>query len=80
MFSDDFEAPPLELADNETVQVSDPVYAVGNPQGFLEGTVSQGIISGFRELPPGDKHIQMTAPISKGSSGGPVLNNEGERS
>ena len=74
---DDFEAPPLELADSETVQVSDPVYAVGNPQGFLEGTVSQGIISGFPELYPGAKHIQMTAPISKGSSGGPVLNDEG---
>ena len=74
---DDFEAPPLNLADSEAVQVSDPVYVVGNPQGFLEGTVSQGIISGFRELSPGDKHIQMTAPISRGSSGGPVLNNEG---
>lgn len=74
---DDFEAPPLELADSDIVQISDPVYAVGNPQGFLEGTVSQGIISGFRELRSGDKHIQMTAPISRGSSGGPVLNNEG---
>ena len=74
---DDFEAPPLNLADSEAVQVSDPIYVVGNPQGFLEGTVSQGIISGFRELSPGDKHIQMTAPISGGSSGGPVLNNEG---
>ena len=74
---DDFEAPPLDLADSEAVQVSDPVYVVGNPQGFLEGTVSQGIISGFRELRFGDKHIQMTAPISRGSSGGPVLNDEG---
>lgn len=74
---DDFEAPPLNIADSETVQVSDPVYVVGNPQGFLEGTVSEGIISGFRERRVGDKHIQMTAPISEGSSGGPVLNNEG---
>ena len=74
---DDFEAPPLNLADSETVQVSDAVYVVGNPQGFLEGTVSEGIISGFRERRVGDKHIQMTAPISSGSSGGPVLNSEG---
>ena len=72
-----FEAPPLDLADSEAVQVSDPVYVVGNPQGFLEGTVSQGIISGFREINVGNKHIQMTAPISRGSSGGPVLNDEG---
>ena len=74
---DDFEAPSLKLADSEVVQVSDPIYVVGNPQGFLEGTVSQGIISGFREQNVGEKRIQMTAPISKGSSGGPVLNNEG---
>ena len=74
---DDFEAPPLKLADSEDVQVSDPVYVVGNPQGFLEGTVSQGIISGFWEPKVGVKHIQMTAPISSGSSGGPVLNSEG---
>lgn len=73
----DFEAPPLELADSDIVQISDPLYVVGNPQGFLEGTVSQGIISGFRERHIGDRHIQMTAPISEGSSGGPVLNNEG---
>lgn len=74
---DDFEAPPLNLADSENVQVSDPVYVVGNPQGFLEGTVSQGIISGFWEPSVGVNRIQMTAPISSGSSGGPVLNDNG---
>ena len=75
--SDDFEAPPLNLADSDVVQVSDTVYVIGNPQGFLEGTVSQGIISGFRDVGHVDKHIQMTDPISKGSSGGPVINSEG---
>lgn len=74
---DDFKAEPLNLADSDAVQISDPIYVVGNPQGFLEGTVSQGIISGVREFRPGNKHIQMTAPISRGSSGGPVLNSEG---
>lgn len=75
---DDFKAEPLDLADSEAVQISDPIYVVGNPQGFLEGTVSQGIISGVREFRPGNKHIQMTAPISRGSSGGPVLNSDGK--
>jgi hypothetical protein len=58
------------------VQVGDPVYAVGNPQG-LEGTFSQGIISSIRDAGL-DKLLQITAPISLGSSGGPVLNSKGE--
>ena len=74
--SDSFKAPPLDLSDSG-VQIGEPIYVVGNPQGFLEGTVSQGIISGVREFRPGNKRIQMTAPISRGSSGGPVLNDNG---
>jgi hypothetical protein len=49
---------------------------VGNPQG-LEGTFSQGIVSGIREV-GADRLLQITAPISPGSSGGPVLNAKGE--
>lgn len=68
--------PPLILGDSSAAEVGDPVYAVGNPQG-LEGTFSQGIISSIREV-GSDKLLQITAPISPGSSGGPVLNSKGE--
>jgi len=66
----------LPLGNSDTVQVGESVYAVGNPQG-LEGTFSQGIVSSIREVGI-DKLLQITAPISPGSSGGPVLNGKGE--
>lgn len=56
-----------------SAEIGDTVYEVGNPEG-LEGTFSQGIISGLR----GTDYIQITAPISPGSSGGPVINQYGE--
>ena len=68
---------PLPLGDSDTVEIGDTVYVAGNPKGFFEGTFSEGIISAIR----GDstnKRLQMTAPISSGSSGGPVLNDGGE--
>jgi len=68
-------APPLSLATQLPVNIGDAVYVVGNPEGF-EATFSQGIISGFREIGPA-RLIQMTAPISPGSSGGPVLDQTG---
>ena len=69
-------AQTLSLGNSDGVQVGEPVYAVGNPQG-LEGTFSQGIVSSIREVGT-DKLLQITAPISPGSSGGPVLNGKGE--
>jgi hypothetical protein len=69
-------APKLVVGDSEGAQVGDTVYAVGNPQG-LEGTFSQGIVSGVREV-GANRLLQVTAPISPGSSGGPVLNGRSE--
>ena len=66
----------ISLGDSDTVQVGVPIYAVGNPRG-LEGTFSQGIISSVRKVGT-DKLLQLTAPISPGSSGGPVLNGKGQ--
>jgi len=66
---------PLPLADSRALSVGDEVYVVGNPAG-LEGTLSTGIISGVRNI-DSYKILQITAPISPGSSGGPVLNQHG---
>jgi S1-C subfamily serine protease len=54
----------------------EPVVVISSPLG-LEKTVSQGIISGFREHNK-KRYLQITAPISPGSSGGPVLNRQGK--
>ncbi len=70
------DVPALSLGDSDAVQVGESVYAVGNPRG-LDGTFSQGVISSIREAKT-RKRLQFTAPISPGSSGGPVLNEVGE--
>ena len=69
-------AKTIPLGDSDTVQVGASIYAVGNPRG-LEGTFSQGIISSIRKIGT-DRILQITAPISPGSSGGPVLNDKGQ--
>ncbi len=56
--------------------VGERVFALGNPLG-LEGTISEGIVSGIRQV--GNVELyQITSPISPGSSGGPVLNGRGQ--
>ena len=52
------------------------VVAIGSPLGLFN-SVSDGIISGFRKIDSVNM-IQFTAPISHGSSGGAVLNMQGE--
>ena len=56
-------------------KVGAKIYAIGNPRG-LEGTISDGILSGKRDN-EGVEYLQITAPISPGNSGGPVLNEKG---
>lgn len=51
------------------------VMAVGSPLG-LSGTVTIGIVSGFRSL-EGSDYVQFSAPISPGNSGGPVVDARG---
>lgn len=66
---------PLTFSDT-AVEIGQKVYAIGSPKG-LPATISDGIISGLRDF-AGYKLIQITAPISPGSSGGPVLNSAGK--
>ena len=74
----------LHLGDSEHIQTGDRVIAIGNPLSGLspvstEATVSDGIVSGIRDWPEHKmKVFQITAPISPGSSGGALLNTNGE--
>jgi len=71
----DTERTPLPTKATQDQQIGDKVIAIGNPKG-LEGSVSEGIISGLR--PVDDfKVYQITAPISPGSSGGPLFDQDG---
>lgn len=69
--------PPGVLALAQTVpEIGEQIVVVGSPEG-LSNTASDGIISGLRKI-GGHRLLQITAPISHGSSGGPVLNRRGE--
>lgn len=66
----------LTIADSSSVRTGDRIYAAGNPRG-LTGTFSDGLISAVRTFEDGITLFQVTAPISPGSSGGPILNSSG---
>ncbi|MEK6300399.1 MAG: serine protease [Acidobacteriota bacterium] len=66
----------LPLAQGNAV-IGETVYAFGNPEG-LSGTMSPGIVSSALRVLNGKPLLQITAPISHGSSGGPVVNSRGQ--
>jgi tetratricopeptide (TPR) repeat protein len=67
----------VKIGDIEKLNVGEKIYVISSPEG-LENTISDGILSGIREIEPKRKILQITAPISSGSSGGPVFNKNGE--
>lgn len=64
----------VKLGDSEKIKVGQKVLAIGNPFGF-NGTLTQGIIS---RIDYAKNRIQTDAAINPGSSGGPLLNKNGE--
>ena len=67
-----FDLPSLPLGNSDSVRIGHPVVHIGSPHG-LENTVTSGIVSGRRQEPEGFQLLQISAPASRGSSGGPVL-------
>jgi S1-C subfamily serine protease len=75
----DLKNTPLKLGSFGMVEKGDEVVAIGNPEG-LTNTVSNGIVSSLREFRINNNpysFIQFTAPITYGSSGGPLFNMDG---
>lgn len=67
----------LQLAPPQSAHVGMRVVAIGSPLGF-ENTISEGIISGIRSVSTLTGVLQITNPVSPGSSGGPVLSISGK--
>jgi len=67
---------PVILGNSDNIQVGEQILAIGNPYGW-ENTISDGLISGIREIAD-FKLLQITAPVSPGSSGGALFNMKGE--
>ena len=67
--------PPLLLAP-DLPEAGERVFVVGSPQGLAQ-TVTDGIVSAVRESPTEGRLLQISAPISEGSSGSPVINGSG---
>ncbi len=65
---EDVGEPTIALADSIDLRPGQRVLAIGNPLG-LERTVSDGLISAVRGIPGDIQLIQISAPISLGSSG-----------
>lgn len=70
------------FGDSDALQVGDPAYAIGNPMGYLYGTMTEGIIS-FLDRPQTVSGYDMTliqtsAVLNSGNSGGALVNEYGQ--
>ena len=57
-------------------EVGENITVIGNPKGLIN-SLSTGIVAGIREV-DGNQWIQITAPVSPGSSGSPVFDSKGQ--
>ena len=77
---DDDTLTPLPMADYDALRQGEVVFAFGSPEG-LRNTVTMGIVSAVARQPDPDNplvYVQTDAPINHGSSGGPLVNVNGE--
>ena len=68
---------PVSLGDSDKLATGDKIYTIGNPWGSNE-TMSDGLISTKSRVVDGATYIQISAPISTGSSGGVLLNEQAQ--
>ena len=75
---------PAVIGDSDSLSVGDTVYAVGNPLGDLEFSMSTGHVSALDRVIKTDETVdsinmfQIDAAVNSGNSGGPVYNTRGE--
>jgi hypothetical protein len=69
--------PFVSLGKSSAVEIGDKIYSISNPLGFLQNTLSEGLISAVRQS-NGYSQFQITAPVSQGSSGGPIFDHAGQ--
>ena len=67
----------LKFGDGTSLAAGQNIFAIGSPLG-LDNTISQGIISNPSRVVDGLDYIQISAPISRGSSGGALINDRGQ--
>ena len=75
---------PVTFADSDSIAVGDTVYAVGNPLGELDFTMTTGMVSALdRTITTEENYVpinmfQIDAAVNPGNSGGPVYNAAGQ--
>lgn len=70
------ELPVIEWGDSSQIRNGDKILTIGNPLG-LTNTISEGLISSASRVIDGQRYIQISAPISQGSSGGVLVDYSG---
>ena len=74
----------VRFGDSDTLAVGEVIYAVGNPLGELDFSLSTGYVSALdRDINTDDSGVainmfQIDAAVNSGNSGGPVYNSSGE--
>jgi S1-C subfamily serine protease len=75
--------PVLKLNPSVNIPIGLEAYVIGYPQPKLQGTsrkITQGIVNGYRndsQNQPETGMLQISAEVSQGNSGGPVITTDG---
>lgn len=69
--------PAVRMGNSGGVQIGQRVVTIGNPLG-LESSIADGLISSWRDFSEGFKMLQISVPLSEGSSGGPLFDLDGK--